>query len=170
MSEFENIVAKAPCDVPTALNSALKIFVHKAKVGSPTKELIADRARAERLLESTAGTCDLFTRNLLTSRFYRAASFVPQRLGDRLEVVRLMDLAEYHALAMTPTNIAQELIYLENLHPVIESRTKEALWLGDLDLALTRALRVTDLDPYDFQSVARARSSKASKKGACVGC
>jgi tetratricopeptide (TPR) repeat protein len=149
LSEFENIAAKAPRDDPTALNAALKILVHKAKVGEPAEELIADRARAEQLLESILSTCDLFTGKLLTSRFYRAAAFVPQRLGDRLEVVRLMDLAEHHALAMIPADIAQELIYLENLHPVIESRTKEALWLGDLDLALSRALRVIDLDPYD---------------------
>ena len=38
------------------------------------------------------------------------------------------------------------------LHPVLESRTKEALWIGDLDLALSRALQVIDLDPYDLKA------------------
>jgi tetratricopeptide (TPR) repeat protein len=60
-----------------------------------------------------------------------------------------MDLAEQHARAMVPADEAQQLLYLENLHPVLESRAKEALWLGDLDLALDRALRVVDVDAYD---------------------
>jgi tetratricopeptide (TPR) repeat protein len=64
----------------------------------------------------------------------------------------MMDLAEHYALAMVPKSESQELIYLENLHPVFESRTKEALWLGDLNLALDRARRVIDLDPYDSKA------------------
>ena len=64
----------------------------------------------------------------------------------------MMDLAEHYARAMVPADPAQELLYLENLHPVMESRTKEALWLGNLDLALTRAVRVIDVDPYDSRA------------------
>jgi len=69
-----------------------------------------------------------------------------------MEAVRQMDLAEQHARALKPKTSAQELLYLENLHPVMESRTKEALWLGDHDLALERALEVTQLDPYDSKA------------------
>jgi tetratricopeptide (TPR) repeat protein len=83
------------------------------------------------------------------SRFYRAAAFVPQRRGDHAEVVRMMDQAEHFALALRPTTEAQKLLQLENLYPVMESRAKEALWLGDLDLALTRAERLVELDPFD---------------------
>ncbi|WGD51560.1 hypothetical protein QA641_40030 [Bradyrhizobium sp. CB1650] len=91
-------------------------------------------------------------RDLLLSRFYRAAAFIPQRQGDRKEVIRIMNDSERHAIAMQPTNAAEELIYLENLHPVLESRTKEALWLGDLNLALARAFRVIELDPCDSRA------------------
>jgi hypothetical protein len=63
-----------------------------------------------------------------------------------------MDLAEQYARGLKPETSAQELLYLENLHPVMESRTKEALWLGDHDLALARALEVTRLDPYDSKA------------------
>jgi tetratricopeptide (TPR) repeat protein len=63
-----------------------------------------------------------------------------------------MDLAERHARALRPATPAQDLMYLENLHPVMESRAKEALWLGDLELALARALEVTRLDPYDSKA------------------
>jgi tetratricopeptide (TPR) repeat protein len=63
-----------------------------------------------------------------------------------------MDLAERHARDMKPKTDAQKLVYLENLHPVLESRTKEAMWLGDRELALQRALGVVDLDPYDAKA------------------
>jgi tetratricopeptide (TPR) repeat protein len=95
---------------------------------------------------------DDFTSALLLSRFYRAAAFVPQRRGKRAEVTRMMDLAEQHARALVPTDEAENLLRLENLYPVFESRTKEALWLGDLDLALARAESLTELDPYDSRA------------------
>jgi tetratricopeptide (TPR) repeat protein len=152
MSEFERIVVTAPQDEPTALNAALKLLVHKAKVGASVKELVNWRARTERILETVVARAEEFSRNLLLSRFHRAASFLPQCYGNRAEVVRSMDLAERYALAMVPTDDRQKLLFLENLHPVMESRTKEALWLGDLDLALSRALRVVDIDPYDSKT------------------
>jgi tetratricopeptide (TPR) repeat protein len=64
----------------------------------------------------------------------------------------MMDLAERHARAIVPTGEAQELLQRENLYPVLESRTKEALWLGDLDLALDYAQRLIELDPYDSRA------------------
>lgn len=152
LSGFELIVARVPAHEPVALNAALKILTHKAKVGSPPDELVVWRARAERILDAVVAKSDDFTQELLVSRFHRAAAFVPQRGGHRSEVVRLMDLAERHARAMVPADPAQELLYLENLHPLMESRAKEALWLGDLDLALQRALDVVDLDTYDSRA------------------
>jgi tetratricopeptide (TPR) repeat protein len=149
MSEFEIVLASTPPDDPVAFNAAVKVFVHKAKVGAPVNELMAWQNRSEQVLQTVIAKSDKFTRDLLLSRFYRAAAFVPQRQGSRDEVVRIMDRSEHHALAMKPASDAEMLLYLENLHPVLESRTKEALWLGDLNLALVRALRVIELDPYD---------------------
>ena len=63
-----------------------------------------------------------------------------------------MDLAERHALAMKPSSSAQENLCRENLHALMESRTKEALWLGDHDRALARALGVSQVDPYDSKA------------------
>lgn len=152
LSELEWIAMKAPRVQPVALNAALEVLVHKAKVGAPVEELNEWQARAEQILEAVASKSGDFMRALLLSRYHRAAAFVPQRRGDRAEAVRMMDLAEHYALAMVPKSESQELIYLENLHPVFESRTKEALWLGDLNLALDRARRVIDLDPYDSKA------------------
>jgi tetratricopeptide (TPR) repeat protein len=152
LSELEKIVMTAARNHMVAINGALKILVHKSKIGAPVQELVEWRARAERILETALAKSDDFTRALLLSRYHRAAAFVPQYRGDRAEVIRMMDLAEHYALAMVPTDEVQELIRLENLYPVIESRTKEALWLGDRDLALARAERLIDLDPYDSRA------------------
>jgi len=63
-----------------------------------------------------------------------------------------MDLAESHARSIKPRTPAQHLLYRENLHAVMESRTKEALWLGDKDEALSRSLEVIDVDPCDSKA------------------
>lgn len=152
LSELEVIANTAPHGQPIALNASLGVLVHKAKTGAPVEDLDEWHARAEQTLEAALAHCDDFGRALLLSRFYRAAAFVPQRHGDRAAVVRMMDLAEHYALEMTPSDESQKLLQLENLYPVIESRTKEALWLGDLDLALTRAERLINLDPYDSRA------------------
>jgi tetratricopeptide (TPR) repeat protein len=152
LSELEEIASSAPRDHVVAFNGSLKILVHKAKTEASTDELMESRVRSEKVLEAILPKQDDFTRALLTSRFYRAAAFIPQRQGDRAEVVRMMDLAERYALAMVPVNPAQKLLQLENLYPVIESRTKEAIWLGDMDLALARAERLIDLDSYDSRA------------------
>jgi tetratricopeptide (TPR) repeat protein len=132
-----------------AVNAALKLLVHAAKTEASADRLGELQAQAEQTVDAVVAEADAFTGGLLLSRYYRAAAFVPQRQGLRNDVVRMMDLAEQYAASLIPSGDAQELLYLENLHPVLESRTKEALWLGDLDLALARARRVVDLDPYD---------------------
>jgi tetratricopeptide (TPR) repeat protein len=163
LAPFEAVLAAAAPDDPITFNAAVKIFVHKAKTGAPLGDLVECRTRAEQAVNAVVSTSDRFTANLVTSIFYRAISFVPQQQGDRAEVVRLMDLAEQYALGTVPTTPAEELLHLENIHPVMESRTKEALWLGDHDLALQRALRVVELDPYDAKAwveVGEVRSSR----------
>jgi tetratricopeptide (TPR) repeat protein len=152
LSELEKVATLAPRNQPVAFNSALKILVHRAKTGAPLEQLFKWRKAVEVILEETMENDDDFNRKLRLSRFYRAVAFIPQRQGDKAEVVRLMDLAERHALEIAPAHNAQSLLQRENLYPVIESRTKEALWLGDLDLALLRAQRLIDLDPYDSRA------------------
>lgn len=152
MSAFEAIAVDAADAIPAAFNAAVKVFVHKAKTGAAPRNLAQWSARLERALADAVSKLDQFNGELLTSRFYRAMGFLPQKHGDRAEVVRLMNLAERHARKMKPATSAQQLLYLENLHPVLESRTKEALWLGDRELALKRALRVVKLDAYDSKT------------------
>jgi tetratricopeptide (TPR) repeat protein len=152
MSVFEAIALHAPDAVPAGFNATAMVFVHKAKSGAAVDDLAAWARRFENALGLATRALDAFTAELFTSRFYRGTAFLPQRRGDRTEVVRIVDLAERHAMKLLPATPAQELLYRENLHALMESRTKEALWLDDKDQALARSLRVVEVDPCDAKA------------------
>jgi tetratricopeptide (TPR) repeat protein len=152
MAVFEDIALNGQDAVPACFNATAKVFVHKAKTGADLPDLAVWGKRFEDALAHAIAGMDEFAAELHTSRFYRGMGFLPQRAGDRKEVVRMMDLAERHALKMMPATSAQQLLYRENMHALMESRTKEALWLGEMDLALARTLKVIDVDPYDSKA------------------
>lgn len=152
LSVFVDIALQPDAAQPAGFNCTAMVFVHKAKTGAPPGELEEWSGRLERALAEAVARADDFTARLLTSRFYRATGFLPQRRGDRAEVVRVMNAAEQHALAIVPSSDAEQRLYLENLHALTESRTKEALWLGDLDGAAARARALTQIDPYDSKA------------------
>ena len=152
MSVFEDIALHAPSAVPECFNATAKVFVHKAKNRCEIADLMTWSSRLEKVLALTIAGADEFTAGLFTSRFYRGLGFLPQRAGDKNEMKRTMDLAESHARNIKPGTPAQHLLYRENLHAVMESRTKEALWLGDKDEALSRSLKVIEVDPCDSKA------------------
>jgi tetratricopeptide (TPR) repeat protein len=152
ISVFEDIALNAPAVIPDSFNATAKVFVHKAKNRCDVADLVAWSDRLETALARTIAGADAFTSGLFTSRFYRGLGFLPQRTGDKHEMARVMDLAESHARNIRPVTSAQHLLCRENLHAVMESRTKEALWLGDRDEALSRSLKVIDVDPCDAKA------------------
>ena len=152
MSVFEDIALNASATVPECFNATAKVFVHKAKNRCKVADLVTWSNRLETALVRTIAGADEFTTGLFTSRFYRGLGFLPQLAGDKHEVKRTMDLAESHARDIKPVTAAQHLLYRENLHAVMESRTKEALWLGDRDEALSRSVKVVEVDPCDSKA------------------
>jgi tetratricopeptide (TPR) repeat protein len=152
MSVFEDIALNAPEIVPECFNAAVKVFVHKAKNHCKAAELLTWSNRLEAALVRAIAGADEFTTGLFTSRFYRGLGFLPQLAGNKAEVRRTMELAESHARHIKPGTPAQHLLCSENLHAVMESRTKEALWLGDKDEALSRSLQVIEVDPCDSKA------------------
>jgi tetratricopeptide (TPR) repeat protein len=152
MSVFEDIALNAPTAVPECFNATAKVFVHKAKNRCAIADLLKWSNRFETVLAHTIAGADEFTSGLFTSRFYRGLGFLPQLAGDKNEVRRTMDLAESHARNIKPGTLAQDILCRENLHAVMESRTKEALWLGDKDEALSRSLKVIEVDPCDSKA------------------
>jgi hypothetical protein len=152
ISVFEDIALNAPHAPLACFNSTAKVFVHKAKTRAEFSELMRWSKRFEKAHSAAVDGADSFTAELLTSRFYRGMGFLPQRANEKSEMVRTMDLAEYHAQRIVPDTPAQYLLRDENLHAVMESRTKEALWLGDKDRALARSLKVTEVDSCDAKA------------------
>jgi hypothetical protein len=85
----------------------------------------------------------------LMSRHHRVNAFVPQLNGDRAGVVREMDLCQQYAECMPRGTLEQRIAGDELMYAALESRTKEALWLGDLDVAEQRARRLVELWPLE---------------------
>lgn len=152
LDDFEAFADGAPQAAITAFNAACKSFTHAAKTGAGLDRLEAAADRMASRLDQAASCLDAFGAGLLASRFHRARAFVPMRRGDRAAVQREMDAAERLARALQPVSAAQRLLAAENLHPVVESRSKEALWAGDEALALSRAREVVELDAHDPKS------------------
>ena len=151
LSQFEALALGAGSGA-SRFNAAIRVFVEKAKTGDRRGDLAIWGGHLERALADCLSGRSAFERELLQSRFYRALGFIPQRQGDRSGTVRMMDQAERHAMAVPPSTSAERILHLENLHALMESRAKEAIWLGDLDLAMLRARRVTEVDPFDSKA------------------
>jgi tetratricopeptide (TPR) repeat protein len=128
------------------------VFVQKAKARASLVELNDWSKRLEIAFAAAQDGENGFVARLLESRFHRGMGFLPQAAGDREAMIRTMDIAERQARDLAPTSAAEEILYRENLHAVLESRTKEALWLNDLDLAASRAAELTRMDPYDSKA------------------
>jgi hypothetical protein len=152
MSAFENIATDARSHAPVRFNATAMVFVQKAKARAPLAELDDWSKRLEIAFAAVENGGKGFAAQLFRSRFYRGLGFLPQHAGDRKALVRTMDIAEQQARDLTPTSAAEEILQRENLHAVLESRTKEAIWLDDLDLAASRAAELTRVDPYDSKA------------------
>lgn len=152
LAEFEAIAAQAVQAVTANFNACCKLFTHAAKTGAQAGPLAAAGERMAASLARAVGVLDAFSAGLLRSRFHRALAFLPMQRGDRAGVRREMDEAERLARALQPEGAAERLLALENLHPLMESRSKEALWAGDDALALAHAREVVALDPHDPKS------------------
>jgi tetratricopeptide (TPR) repeat protein len=151
LSVFEDIALNGH-HAAVRFNAVAIVFVHKAKTQASLSDLARWAVHFEDTLALATAGADDFTKELFTSRFFRGLGFLPQRRGDKKEVLRIMDLAESHALRMRPATPAQRIVYSENLHALMESRTKEALWLGDKEHALARSLKVIEVDPLDSKA------------------
>lgn len=152
LSVFEDIALNGDSSTQTQFNATAVVFVHKAKNRAEAVELVAWGKRFENALTRAVASMDPFMASLHASRFHRGIGFLPQRSGDKIGVARTMDLAEDHALSLRPTTSMEMILYQENLHALMESRTKEALWLDDMGLALLRSQKVVQVDPYDSKA------------------
>lgn len=90
---------------------------------------------------------DKHTMMKLWSRYHRAAAFVPMLEGNKKAMVREMDAAEVQLGLMETDTPAKTVEYQAVASALYESRAKEALLLGDHDLALERADKYVSTAP-----------------------
>jgi len=112
----------------------------------------------QRVLEAEDLDVNDFDYARFRSRFYRVLGFIPQMKGEREQCSKIMQRAEdlardvsRHIPTDTPTEYARHFSAAcqEILYPVLESRTKEGLWSGDLQLALAKATEAINMCPAD---------------------
>jgi len=86
---------------------------------------------------------------IAVSAFWRAASFVPYLRGDKVRTSLQLDEAERLARLFEGSAAVHRLLVEQNLHPLLETRVREASAFGDLTLATSRAQEFARLDPLD---------------------
>lgn len=149
IGEFEAIATNAPPGSIFRFNSLVHLIVQSARFTKDVDAVEHWASVALKEMDQFRSASDEFTFTLMMSRYYRAAAFAPQMRGDRAQLVREMDFAEEYAVALQRDTEVRRILADENLHPLMQSRTKEALWLGELDLAEHRARRAIEIDPLD---------------------
>jgi tetratricopeptide (TPR) repeat protein len=132
-----------------ALNHLIMLYaqlVQDEKAASNHSEAMKDCARAlgERYKDSAI-------EHLLMSNLYRVTSMVPFMRADRAAVAAEMAEAEAHAAAAVAA-APDEFLATENLYSLCETRTREAIWIGDFDRAEAAARRLIRLTPLDSKA------------------
>jgi hypothetical protein len=149
VGSLRDILACAELPDATRLGAATTLVVLHAQSRLRDPELVS-RYRADATeLAGRLRPDDAWLDLLHLSTYWRAVSFEPFLAGDRGRTQRELDLAESLARRLPGDTQEQRWLRDQNLHPLLETRTKAALWAGDADRALAFATELRDHDPLD---------------------
>lgn len=96
---------------------------------------------------------DDFEKCLLTSRFYRAASYYPYLLNDESKLRNEAIIFESFARSLIPQNDMQKIIGSENLFPMLESSSRIYAQIGEKQRALNLMEEIVNkIDPLDAKA------------------
>jgi hypothetical protein len=149
LKDLETIAQNAPVGNIVRISAGLQILVDLAKTWKNLEGAEFWRSFVEREIKATVASLDAFGEGLIMSIFYRGAVFVPLLKKNKTQVVAEMDLCQAYAENLRGETQNQQFISYENQSVIMESRTKEALWLQDLDLAEERARKLVERDVLD---------------------
>ncbi|MGV9924971.1 hypothetical protein [Nocardia rhamnosiphila] len=90
-----------------------------------------------------------FESHLMTSRYWRAATFLPYLTGDHDALVREFQLVLDHAHAAEPGSDQEVILRRENLIPAYESASRTYQAIGCADEAIEYMERASAVDPLD---------------------
>jgi tetratricopeptide (TPR) repeat protein len=148
IAEFERIANEAPPGI-AQIDAHYQLVSQSAKYAGDLAATEYWQVKHRESIERWRADSDEFHYKLLMSRFHRIGGFIPQMRRDGPETVQEMQLAEDYARAMPRPDEMHSIGADEMLYPVLESRIKEALWVGDPDQARRRAIEITELAPHD---------------------
>jgi tetratricopeptide (TPR) repeat protein len=151
LAEFERIALAAPPGI-ARIDAHYQMVVQNVKHTNDLGTVVAWHERQRVAIESSRAELDDFTYPLVMSRYHRVGGFIPQMRREIEGTVYEMDLAEKFAMELPRRTDVERTAADEMLYPVLESRTKEAIWIGDHELALDRARRTVDLSPNDARA------------------
>jgi len=149
IKEIETIANHAPSGSRVKINASLQLVVEYAKTfgNLAAAEFWCEAVTKE--IQNLKSSLNDFEYNLLMSVYYRSVSFIPFLRRDKEKVVEEMSLCESYARNLTSDNELQEVVARENLSLCIESRSKEAIWLKNLDLAEERVRLIVQMEPLE---------------------
>jgi tetratricopeptide (TPR) repeat protein len=149
LKDFEIVANHAPLGSSVRFNAIIELISLYAKSLRDLNATEFWSSKATQELAYLKSSANDFSYKLFTSIYCRATVFVPLLQRNRKAVIQEMDWCESLARSLTceGRGEVQEIAAKENLITVFESRTKEALWLGDIDLAESRAKQLVEMEP-----------------------
>lgn len=149
IENLANIALAAHLPLEQRISAGLSLVVQYSESEDKDPALAARwRAATEKLFAGFRPE-EHWTHLGLASSYWRGICFVPFQQGLREQVTEELERAEQYALAMPSDSIGEETMRRQYLHPLLETRIREASWLGDLDLSVARAERLIELDPLE---------------------
>jgi tetratricopeptide (TPR) repeat protein len=152
LAEFEILATHAPRGGLARINALYQMVVQNVKDAYRLSEVEHWLPLHLKEIQIAKSELDEYTYKLLMSRYHRVGGFLPQMRRDKEGTVHEMELAQHYAESMPQNDESQCIGRLEMIYPVLESRTKEALWLGDLQLAEERARRLVEIAPCESRA------------------
>jgi tetratricopeptide (TPR) repeat protein len=148
LKEFETIAHHTSLD-SIRFNAGIQLIALAGKTFGDLTATAFWREFTMQALHNLKPSLDDFTYKHKENIYYRAAVFVPILQKNKQAVVQEMDLCQALAenLICESKSEVEKITAYENLTTVFESRTKEALWLGDIDLAEERAKIMVQREP-----------------------
>lgn len=148
LAEFERIATQAPPGL-SRIHASYQMVVQNAKLNSNLAACERWQVLHAVAIADYKDDLDEFSYQWLMSRYHRVGGFLPQMRRDKDGVAYEMARAEEIARALPREDPVQRVVADEMLFPCLESRMQEALWIGDLDLALERIKEYVSLSPLD---------------------
>lgn len=150
IQEVEAIATHAPSGSKPKINAGLQLVVEYAKTLGDLATAEFWREEVTKDIQQLKPSLNDFEYNFLMSMYYRSVSFVPFLRRDKQKVVEEMDLCESYARSLlNGENELQKVVAWENLSLCLESRSKESIWLNNLDLAEERVRTIVQMEPLE---------------------